>query len=227
MLERRDLLDRWVGGLLGLDDVEIVPIEDRAGEPRDIAFEWFPKTDYLGEGEKRTRGANSTSVDAAVRFRAGGADRLLLIEWKYTESYGGELGGSHETRLRRYGELWRAPVGPIRADAELDLTDFFREPFYQLLRQQMLARAIETKDKDIARVDVVHISPAGNRALHRITSDKFNAEDGDAFTAFAALLSDECRDHFRALTTARAFASVADHGAFAYAVARYGPLLDG
>jgi hypothetical protein len=36
---------------------------------------------------RRTRGANCTSADAAVRFeREDGATQIALIEWKYAES---------------------------------------------------------------------------------------------------------------------------------------------
>lgn len=231
MLGRPDLLARWVGHVLGIEGVTIEPIEERAGVPQPIAFEWFPNRDYLNEaGPKgRTRGANATSLDAAVRYRHDGQSRLLLIEWKYTESYGAELGGSHDTRTARYANIWRWPAGPIRADPNLELTDFYREPFYQLLRQQMLAHAIEVDPKSgFTRVDLVHISPAGNKALRAITAPKFEPFGGakaDAFTAFKTLLAPAVADRFRSLSTAEAFAPVSDDKAFAFVRDRYAPLL--
>ena len=57
-----------------------------------VACEWIGQANYLGEkisrNGKRTRGANFTSADAVVLFeRQDGAKQLVLIEWKYTESY--------------------------------------------------------------------------------------------------------------------------------------------
>jgi len=68
---------------------EMVDIEDG----QFVAFEWIGKHDYLGEkaaarNKKRSRGAISTSADAAVMFRRrDGLKQIVLIEWKYTESY--------------------------------------------------------------------------------------------------------------------------------------------
>ena len=57
-----------------------------------VSFEWIGLRNYLGEkvprSGSRTRGANSTSADAAIMFRHNdGTRQLTLIEWKYTESY--------------------------------------------------------------------------------------------------------------------------------------------
>ena len=67
---------------------EMLPIEDG----QYVAFEWIGKQNYLGEkisrNGKRTRGANFTSADAAVMFKLNdGQKQIVLIEWKYTESY--------------------------------------------------------------------------------------------------------------------------------------------
>ena len=67
---------------------EMLPIEDG----QYVAFEWIGEKNYLGEkisrNGKRTRGANYTSPDVAVMFqRIEGQRQIVLIEWKYTESY--------------------------------------------------------------------------------------------------------------------------------------------
>ena len=69
---------------------EMLPIENG----QYVACEWIGQENYLGEkisrNGKRTRGANFTSADAAVMFeRPDGKRQIVLIEWKYTESYGG------------------------------------------------------------------------------------------------------------------------------------------
>jgi hypothetical protein len=41
--------------------------------------------------------------------------------------------------VKRYQDKTFEPDGPIRSDLGLKVEDFFWEPFYQLVRQQMLA----------------------------------------------------------------------------------------
>lgn len=193
---------------------------------RVMAFEWCSENDYLNEGDKRgrTRGANATSLDAAIRFHHAGKQRLLLIEWKYTESYGELLSGNHATRDSRYEKLWQWPEGPMSGD--MTLRDFYREPFYQLLRQQMLAHAIERDEESgVERVDLVHVSPSQNVALRRITAEKFNERGADAFAAFRATLAPEVADRFRSVTIEAAFTCVRDDAAFDYVRGRYGSIL--
>jgi hypothetical protein len=51
-----------------------------------VGFEWIGAENYLHErGEKR--GANRTSIDALMVAELADAPTLVLIEWKYTESY--------------------------------------------------------------------------------------------------------------------------------------------
>jgi len=57
------------------------------------------------------------------------------------------------------------------------LEDFFWEPFYQLLRQQMLAWQMEKATGE--RTRVLHISPRANVALRRITSKAFAEMNGE------------------------------------------------
>lgn len=152
--------------------------EQLPGENGFVAFEWISDVDLLNEqvGDKpRTRGANCTSVDAAVLVDVKGVGReLLLIEWKYVEKYGSRLsGGERSRRVRelRYADIAFDPHGPIKADLDLWLTDFFYEPFYQLLRQQMLAYQVERrKELGLSAVRVLHVSPTGNRELNTVTS---------------------------------------------------------
>lgn len=173
------------------------------GELGFVAFEWISDTDYLNEGgAKRQRGSRCTSVDAAVGLVRGGRRELLLIEWKYSESYGapianrrpsGRSDSPNEVRAGRYGERFEGLI----ADSALRLEDFFWEPFYQLLRQQMLAMAVEKDGSDPAAdfdcVALAHVSPAANVALKRVTAPALRSHEAfggrSACEGWAALLS--------------------------------------
>jgi hypothetical protein len=200
---RADVLSQLIGEAFRMAPPRMLPVE--AG-PDDqewfVGFEWTGNKDYLGEwprGGRATRGANATSADAVVRFEGANGPETVLVEWKYTESYGAPLQdrrspdgltGGNLTRAARYEEKAFDPAGPIRADLELRLEDFFWEPFYQLLRQQMLALQIEKDTGE--RTRVLHISPRENIALHKVTSPALQKVAGvpftDAFDAFQTCL---------------------------------------
>lgn len=194
---RPRLLARIIETALGLSSVTMLKVEcGPDGQPWFVGFEWIgdPDQDYLNESRsgRRTRGANATSADAVVKFEHGGRVETLLIEWKYTESYGAPIRpAGNPTRRDRYAGLAFAPDGPIRAGTDLQLCQFFWEPFYQLLRQQMLAWQMqvqaEREGRD-ERVRVLHISPAGNLALHRVTAPALRRHGQDAFEVFRGLL---------------------------------------
>jgi hypothetical protein len=191
---RPRLLAGVIGNALGLPSLTMLEVESGPnGQPWFVGFEWIGRADYLNEAGKsgvRTRGANATSADAVVRFENGGRVETVLLEWKYTESYGTPIPpGGNEVRRGRYRDLVFAPTGPIRADLNLDIGDFFWEPLYQLLRQQMLACQMQTAREDGAgRVRVLHISPSGNRALHTVTAPRLWCYGEDAFEVFRKLL---------------------------------------
>ena len=211
LADKPAVLSRWIGAILGISPPEMLVVEpDRAGRDWYVAFEWIGEHDYLNEADAkggRTRGANATAADAAVKFRDDeGHVHLVLIEWKYTESYGAPLSGDPKgKRVQRYRDIAFAPDGPIRDDVGLVLQDFFWEPFYQLLRQQMLAHAIECDPASgIDRARVLHLSPSGNAALHRVTAPALARFGDDAFEAFRAVLIDP--DAFVGRTIEAAFA---------------------
>lgn len=211
--DRPALLGRWIEHVTGDRVAEVLPVEmGRAGRDWFVTFEWIGDADHLNEckpGATRARGANATAADAAIKYRdRDGRTHLLLIEWKYTESYGAPLQEKgNPTRRERYGAIWRVPNGPIRADAPVSLDDFLWEPFYQLLRQQMLAFHTERAGSGVDRARVLHLSPAGNRNLHRVTSPGLRPLGTDAFDVFRGLLADP--DAFRCMTIEAAFAPLA------------------
>lgn len=209
-----ELLSRVIGSALEIAPPRMLPVEEGPqGQSWFVGFEWPGRADYLGEWAKNAasgpRGQNATNADAIVRFKnAAGGDETLLIEWKYTEQYGAPLrADGNGTRTKRYAEKMFAPNGPLRADLGLSLDDFFWEPFYQLLRQQMLAQRMqEAREDESERVRVLHISPSGNTNLHKVTSSALRRFGDDAFTVFRGFLVDP--DAFVGRTTEQVFGPV-------------------
>ena len=158
------------------DIQSIVPME---GEGQLVSFEWIGLCNYLGEkirrNSRRTRGANFTSADAAVMFRRqDGTRQIVLIEWKYTESYNRTwLGSSKSGTDRRgiYRHLYDSPGCPLEKTKVPEFGDLFYGPFYQFLRQQLLAHEMElAQELECNLVTVLHVAPACNRDFHRVTS---------------------------------------------------------
>jgi hypothetical protein len=191
--------------------VEAVPV----ASSRLVEFEWVgdADTDYLHEGLRRTRGANATSADAAMAYRRpDGAKTLVLVEWKYTESYSGAdkgLGEGAATRQRRYAPLVAAPDGPIDTRG-VRYDELTREPFYQFMRQQLLAWRMEVAGREhgAAHVRVLHLSPRANRDFERITSPTLAARfpNRTATQAWRSLLRDPAK--FTAIAIEDAFTPV-------------------
>ena len=144
-----------------------------------VTFEWIGHENYLGERMRhsgtRTRGANFTSADAAVMFeRNDGTRQIVLIEWKYTESYSSlskEVATSGTDRKLIYAHLYERSDCPFDKDLLPNYAALFYEPFYQLMRQQMLAHEMErVHELGASEVTVLHIAPKCNRDFLKITS---------------------------------------------------------
>lgn len=152
------------GGVVDISDVlEIEP-------GRFLTFEYIGPEDYLGEARNgsRTRGAHCTSVDAAFRYRtSSGGTELALVEWKYTESYlrpRVSSPGREQERTRRYRDLYEAGDGPIAP--LVSFAAMLDEPFYQLMRQQLMAHELERRQVlDVERVRVLHVLDPANEAF--------------------------------------------------------------
>lgn len=158
MVSEPDRIKRAFGEVV--DIAEVLPIEDG----RHLTFEYIGPTDYFGEGIRRgkdvgrRRGTNCTSVDAAFLFSTtAGAVELALVEWKFTESYLTPLDrrpDSDAVRVGRYAADLEAADGPVRSDV-LPIELLLDEPFYQLMRQQLLAHRLErahAHGADVVRV---------------------------------------------------------------------------
>lgn len=138
-----------------------------------IGFEVVSKGSYLGEvpvGQKQTRGANCTSVDAMMTgVLKNGKKIQIFIEWKYTEYYTRTCmadGNPGITRKSRYNHLITDPDSPIKCTVDLD--NLYYEPFYQIMRQTLLAwQMIKNKKSELNADDYLHfdIIPENNLNL--------------------------------------------------------------
>ncbi len=161
-----DLLRRAFGDVLPI--AEVLQIEPGTH----LTFEYVGEGDHLNEGPGISRGANRTSADAAIAYRTPeGRVEVAIIEWKYTENYRGrELSADKKgIREKRYRAFWDDPMGPLlpgdgrEPEGPLPYEDVFVEPFYQLVRQQLLAWRMEVAgEKGATAVRVVHVAPSGN-----------------------------------------------------------------
>lgn len=181
------IVSAFAGPLGTADVLEIEP-------GRHLTWEYIGPTDFFGEGngEQRTRGANCTSVDAAfLHVTTDGVRELALVEWKYTEHYGRRTADpvKDATRVGRYEQFMIAPDSPVRADA-WPTWQWFDDPLYQLMRQQLLAHQLEkARVLDVDRVRVAHVLPKANiefqKSIHR---DEQKAVGSTVYEAWRSVL---------------------------------------
>jgi hypothetical protein len=155
----------------------MLPVEDG----QYVSFEWIGEHNYLCEkisrNRKRTRGANFTSTDAIVRFkRKDGKIQVVLIEWKYTESYGRTsliFSKSRTDRREIYRHLYERDDCPFNKNILSSFDALFFEPFYQFMRQQFLANEMEkASELDANIVSLLHIAPVHNTDFRKVTSSE-------------------------------------------------------
>ena len=148
-----------------------------------VSIEWIGLENYLREGQsqsgKRTRGANFTSADAAVMFeRTDGQRQIVLIEWKSTESYSRtslKKANSGTDRTKIYAHLYEREDFPLDKALLPSFDDLFYEPFYQFMRQQLLAHEMErAKELGADIVSLLHIAPKHNKEFQRVTSPELS-----------------------------------------------------
>jgi len=188
---------------------EILPMEK---DGLFLAFEWVGKRNYLGErirGDgKRTRGANFTSADAAVMFqRQDKKKQIVLIEWKYTESYSStplKSAKSGTDRTRIYEHLFQHQDFPLKKELLPSFDSLFYEPFYQFMRQQALAHEMEReRELDADIVSLLHIAPDMNKEFQRVTSPSL-ADRGETVIQIWKDLQG-VPDRFRSISTEELF----------------------
>jgi len=146
-------------------------------------------------GESRKRGAGNTSIDAMMMYETqDGKKVMLLVETKYSESYGvsyKRFRSDGTDRFENYEEFFYGKDSPIDLEMAPNLTDFLYEPFYQLLRHSLLASQIMATGKPkVSRVQVVHLTVTGNRDLLTVTAPKFRSLGATTYEVWQKLLKD-------------------------------------
>lgn len=162
------------------DDVCDVVTMSYEGHESPVEFEWIGQCCSLEGG--KNRGANNTSIDGfLVAETKAGRRRAYLLEWKFVEQYlrncerpefKGE-GESGDTRRRRYAERFSAPYSSFDPEAAPNLDDFLYEPFYQIMRQRLLAdRMVHDRELCIDEAKVVVVVPEENWAYRTVSDGK-------------------------------------------------------
>ena len=157
-------------------DVRTVVRIEHEGNSSEVEFEWIGLDGSL-EGTT-TRGANATSIDAfLVAETDSGRRRAYLMEWKYVEQYLSTRptfkgsGTAGVIRRLRYGQRYRARSSSFDLETAPRLEEFLYEPFYQVMRQRLLAdRMVELRELDVDEAKVVVVVPEQN-VEYRSVSD--------------------------------------------------------
>ena len=173
MMSEPERIIRAFGSALDIAKVRDFGLIDANEAGRYLTFEFIGANDYFGEarGGTRTRGSKSTSLDAAFAYTtSAGVDGLALVEWKFTETYpsaDSKAKDREAKRRRRYAAALTATDSPVDT-TNVNLPDLFHEPIYQLVRQQLLAHALEEDpavNADVVRV--VHVLSPENTGYAR------------------------------------------------------------
>jgi len=182
-----------------------------------VSFEWIGQENYLGEkvarSGQRTRGANCTSADSIVMFERKDKKRqVVLIEWKYTESYGSnflKIAYSGKDRTEIYRHLFEKADCPINKNILPSFDSLFYEPFYQFMRQQFLANEMEKAHELGADVvSVLHIAPAHNDNFRKVTSPELEKLGESAISIWKKLAKTEGR--FISVSIEKLFGSLSE-----------------
>ena len=150
------------------DDVVDVAAITHEGHESPVEFEWIGLGQSLEGGA--ARGDQNTSIDALlIGETTTGRRRAYLLEWKYKERYlsgrpkfkGKGISGNR--RRRRYSWRYHTPFSSFNLEVVPEMDDFLYEPFYQLMRQRLLAdRMVKERELDIDEAKVVVIVPEEN-----------------------------------------------------------------
>lgn len=153
-----------------------------------VEFEFIGNNNYLKE-KSHTRGANCTSIDAVmIGLTKNNKRKIVFIEWKYTESYSQENKYIPE-RSKIYDPLIETFNSPLIYGIPFEV--FYYEPFYQLMRQTLLAwECVKNNDHNVDDYLHVHVVPDKNEELkYRITSPMLKGKD--IHKAWKSVLKDD------------------------------------
>ena len=190
--EDKDTVLKIARAITGREDIKDVQCVKCDKCPQFIAFEVTSKNDYLNEGKSLRRGAFCTSIDAVIlatlqgRIQCEQSVMLIIIEWKYTESYKKDdkslENDPHKPmqpeakgieRLNRYSKLitdsmYLESCKDASRENELGLSVdilpyrnsiYFQEPYYQLMRQTLWAEQMikNRSAENIKATEFMHI----------------------------------------------------------------------
>ena len=196
-------------------DVDRVVLPSESGPLAEV--EWVGLESYLGEKGWPSRGEYATSADLLLAYEdAAGRRHGVLVESKYTESYSRykwlDKGKSGKSRIKTYAPLFERPDSPIRRDRSLELRDLLIEPFYQHLRQQLLAGGMEReRELGFETVTCLHVSPQANRSFQtEMTAPKMKEFGDTVGEAWHAILCEP--DRYRSVGYEDLFAVVTATG---------------
>jgi hypothetical protein len=206
------------------DAVDVLPVEGGF-----IAYEWIGARSYLNERgwSSSSRGRNVTSLDAVMAVKRDNSRIcLLVIEWKYTESYGSGRSLAVSDRGTSRVEIYRPLLE--RADSPILLGEherLFFDPFDQLMRQTLLAwQMVEHREFGTTEWIHIHVAPAANVALLGTVTSPQLAEFGNMASAWRSVLV--LPERYSLVTPETVIPDVAAVGAFGawrdWLLARYG-----
>jgi hypothetical protein len=177
------------------DIEEILPIEK---DGQYLAFEWIHPKNPLGEtphhGRVLRRGLGNTSIDFAFLYRSTtGGIHFVLGETKYTESYAATRGGIRSDGMEKvslYKPFFIGEDSPFKIKDIPSIEEFSTEPFYQLLRHQLLAaQTVNISEGRISRAIVLHLYTEQNKALQRPTNPAFRIWGDSVYPIWKGLLN--------------------------------------
>ena len=151
-------------------DVRQVVTIEHQGNTSPVEFEWIGLHRPLERVRGRKRGYKMTSVDALIVADTDSGLRAYFMEWKYAELYslGKYKGGTRH--YTTYSDLYTAESSSFNGVAPMD--ELLYEPFYQLMRQRLLAdRMVNNRELGVSDAKVIAVVPADNTVYReRITS---------------------------------------------------------
>lgn len=155
------------------EDVKSVIAIEHEGNKSQVEFEWIGVSKPLEKDAKAIRGALTTSIDAFMVAETATSLRAYLMEWKYVEESeegNGVMIRKSNTPISRYSALYKAESSSFNGTAPMD--ELLYEPFYQLMRQRLLAdRMVNDAELGVTDAKVIAVVPEANTAYReRITS---------------------------------------------------------
>ena len=151
-------------------DVRQVVTIEHLGNTSPVEFEWIGLRSPLERVHGRKRGDRMTSVDALIIADTGKGLRAYFMEWKYAEAYLPDMPRDATRHFPVYFGLYTGESSSFNRAAPME--ELLYEPFYQLLRQRLLAdRMADYRELGVSEAKVIVVVPEGNAAYREgITS---------------------------------------------------------